>query len=103
MYTHSEFTGVYTLPLPQGFKITALRVVGSISPPGPTSKTGIASTIWNWKTNQWVHVDIGSGNPIADPARYIGPGNLVRITVVNNQPGVQASVRCGIAAEAKRQ
>ena len=106
MYSGSASTLTYRLPVPSGFKVTSVRVLGSVRRQGRKTAGGLklSSDILNCRTGRWEPVDIPSAGTLPHAVDYISPDNVVTLKVANNRAGGYViSVACGIAAEARRQ
>jgi len=101
----NHFTGMYELPVPAGYKITSLSLVGSVngnSNPG-SGKGRVVVRVLNHRTGKWDTIGFPSAGSVPNPGDYIS-GNTVKVKCAaegNRQSGFDVSV--GVAAQAKRQ
>lgn len=104
LYNGDNFVGVYRMPVPAGFKVTSLTVVGSVNRnTNPGAGSGIVeASIHNQVTGKWDSITIPSAASVPNPANYVGAGGEVKIKYQSSNNS-SAEVRCGVSAEAKRQ
>lgn len=119
MYPGNFFEGSFRLPVPGGYKVTSLRLLGSQStgaaappapapPPGvtlapaptPVANARVVCLIRNCKTGKWDKVTIPS--QVSSPGRYLDSESRVTLKVSSNDTRV-ISLTLGVAAEATRQ
>jgi len=99
-----SFTGAYELPVPAGYKVTSLSLVGWVN---RNSKAGagkgrVSVKLLNRKNGKWDEVSFPSGGSVPNPAAYVSEENVVKAKI-SSTGGAQSEVSCGISAEARRQ
>lgn len=100
----SSSTGMYELPVPAGYRVTSLSLVGSVNSnrnPG-SGKGKVLVKVLNRESGKWDTVGFPSAGSIPNPANYV-IGNRVKVKygAAGNRSGFDISV--GVAAQAKRQ
>lgn len=106
LYGSGSCTGVFTLPIPKGGKLTSLMASTALAPYGGGGPKTVQSEtrVLNVKSRQW---DVVSANPaksIPNPMSYVNPACEIQVqTRVTGAPGSRASVQMSVLADGKRE
>ena len=91
-----SLVGVYRMPIPSGFKVTSMRLVGAVD-----AVRKMSGAAYNCKTGKWDSVDLAHPGAIANSAAHVSASGEVKIKF--SSPSTYVSFNFGLSAEAKRQ
>ncbi len=93
--TGGSMVGVYRLPVPSGFAVTSMRLVGAVD-----ARRKMSGNMFNCKTGKWDGVDLAHPGVIANAADHVSRAGEVKIKF--SSPSTYVTFRFGLSAEAKR-